>query len=84
MNKQKEVVEKKEFEKLFMNFGDKRYLLADIAIANCPDDWTKCSFVLSTHRNDHHGFVHVFIDQPELDRIIEALQKVKEDMAHET
>lgn len=70
----------KEFEKLFMYFDDKRYTVADIAIANCPDDWNKCSFVLSTWSGNHHGFAHIFMNEIELDRVIEALQKVKADM----
>lgn len=71
---------KKEFEKLFIYLGDQQYSSADIAIANCPDDWTTCSFIVSTHRGSLHGFVKLLMNESEVDQVIEALQKVKVDM----
>lgn len=57
-----------------------------ICIANCPDDYSQCSFVMKkSHPPEHregkgYDYVRHLLNKDQVDTIIEALQKVSKDM----
>jgi len=66
-----------DFEKLAMNIGND---LA-ICIANCPDNFDICSFVMKKSNKDKSfNFVRHELNKEQMDVIIDALQKVRSDM----
>lgn len=66
------VYESPDFTKLTMMVDSE----IGIEIANCPDDASLCSFTLK--KTDR--LVHRFFNKSQVDKIIQALQEVKEDM----
>lgn len=66
-----------EFEKAWLFLSDGK---SNIAIANCPDDWSLCSLVMSSHGYGAPGISRVMLTESELGEVIEALQRVKVDM----
>ena len=53
-----------------------------LAAANCSDDWSKCSIVIQTDGGETGSdrFVNIRLNAAELDKVIEALQKIRKDM----
>ena len=70
----------KEFEKLWLTLKNTHYDLVDIAIANCPDDWSFCSIVVSAIHQQESKFVHITVNREEAEKIRDAISKVIEDM----
>jgi len=73
-------MKEKEFEKLWMTLKNTNYELADIAIANCPDDWSFCSIIISAIHEKGSSFVHAITNREEAEKIRDAISKVIEDM----
>jgi len=71
---------KEGFEKLWLFLEKSGHESANIAIANCPDNWKMGHVVISTHDDAHSGFAYIFFDEKELDEILKALQEVRRGM----
>ena len=56
-----------------------------VSIANCPDAFDICSIVVNIMQEDTNGgvdrrFVQFMLNKDEVDQMIEALRKIKNDM----
>ena len=74
---------KKKFEKLWLFLKNTiDYDEANIAIANCPDDWSLCSMVISAWYKSNQRFVVIQMDKKETIKIRDALSAVINDMVY--
>ena len=73
----------KEFEKLYRKLDNCiHYSDVTVAIANCPDDWSFCSFIFSgTSKYDRKWrFIQMQLNKEETTSIRDALTKIIGDM----
>ena len=74
-----------DFEKIWIFLENCRhYDEINIAIANAPDDWDTCSFIISGWKDGKNKFMALQFDKKETTAIRDALTKVLEDMPHLT
>ncbi len=72
----------KEFEKIWLFLKNTCYDEANVAIANCPNDWSMCSFVMSAWHRGKQRFAALDMDRGETVRIRDALTSVIDDMPY--
>ncbi len=71
-----------EFEKLWLFLQHTRdgWTDTNIALANCPDDWSLCSAVVSARNNKKHQIIGLLFDKEETIKIRDALSAIINDM----
>ena len=75
---------KKEFEKLWLYLKDKNFSYSNIAVANCPDNWNRCSIVAyGVYENGTDRFISLIVNKEEALQIRDALTQVIRDMNKE-
>ena len=67
---------KKEFEKLWLYLKNTNYKDANIALANCPDNWNLCSIVASATAEGSKPFIHLIMSKEETIKVRDALTKI--------
>ena len=72
--------EKDNFEKIYLLLKNTPYEESDVAIANCPDNWSLCSFNISAWHGYKNKFIHLLMNKEETTKIRDALTSVIEDM----
>ena len=73
--------EEKQFEKIWLFLHNCEYYdEVNIAIANAPNDWSICSFIISSWLDSKNKFMALQLDKEEATKIRDALSAVIDDM----